>query len=325
MTRALISCGHLQRHFAKFSPEFERFGVEPHLPEIRGQQLDAEDMRRHVVGCAGIIAGDDFIDRSVLEAGKASGLQMVIKWGVGTDSIDKRAASELCVPVYNTPGTFGEEVADLALAFMLLLIRQLHRMHASVVDGGWLKVEGRSPSGMTAGIVGLGSVGRAIARRVHGFGMQAIGSDVVAIDETELARSHVRQRPFERVLAESDIVFIATNLTTENRHLFNGAAFAQMKPDSYLINVSRGPVVDEGALAAALSSKRLAGAGLDVFEIEPLPATSPLRSFENCVFGTHNGSNTREAVDRVNRLTVDMLFHLLGKKTVAGLQPNRVA
>lgn len=325
MTKALITCLHLQRHFDKFRPQYEALGVTPVLPPVPGQQLDAEAMRMHIVGVDAVIAGDDAIDASVIEAGKASGLKAIIKWGIGTDGIDKPKAAELGIPVFNTPGVFSDEVADLAMSVLLMLTRQTHVMHQSVVEGGWLKIEGRSLAGMTAGIIGLGSIGLGIVRRAAAFGMTAIGYDVRAVGPETLNKYGVEQVALDDLYARSDVILVACNLTPENRHLLNAAAFAGMKDGVYVVNVSRGPLIDETALIAALKSKKVAGAGLDVFETEPLPMDSPLRGFSNCVFCTHNGSNTAEAVMRINQMTTDILFDALGLKPVTGFKPNRVA
>jgi D-3-phosphoglycerate dehydrogenase len=325
MTKALITCQHLQRNFEAFRPQYDALAVTPVLPAIPGQQLDARAMRLHLVGCDAVIAGDDEIDASVLEACRDSGLKAVIKWGIGTDNIDKAAAKALGIPVFNTPGVFSDEVADLAMSLLLMLMRGTHLMHQSVIGGGWRKVEGRSLAGMTAGIIGLGSIGLGIARRTAAFGMATIGSDVAAIAPDILRSNGAAQVSLDEVLERSDVILLACNLTAENRHLINAGAFERMKRGAYIVNVSRGPLIDETALAAALTDGRIAGAGLDVFEIEPLPPTSPLRTFDTCVFTTHNGSNTREAVARINQKTTDILFHVLGLKPLTSFNPNRVA
>ena len=172
-------------------------------------------------------------------------------------------------------------------------------------------------------VIGLGSIGQAIARRVLAFGMEAMGYDVRTVPAGQLPG--VRQVAFEVVLRESDVLFLACNLTAENRHLLNAAAFAAMKPGMFLVNVSRGPLIDEAALAAALGSGKVAGAGLDVFEQEPLLAESPLRRFDQCVFTAHAGSSTEEAIARINQMTSDILFHVLGLKPALSFMPNRLA
>ena len=325
MPKVLITCMHLARHFEAYRQQFEGHGVTAVIPPLDGQQFSAPEMVEHIAGMDAVIAGDDAIDASVLDAGKTMGLKAVVKWGIGTDGIDKPHATKIGMPVFNTPGVFGEEVADLAISHLLMLARQTHRMDASVREGGWLKAEGRTLAGLTAGVVGLGSIGQAIARRAGAFGMKVIGSDVHAFAPDDLERIGARQVPLDQLFTEADIVFVACALTAENRHLIGRQAFDSMKPGVFLINVSRGPLVDEAALADAMASGKVAAAGLDVFEAEPLPADSPLRPFaDRCTFSTHNGSNTREAVARINQMTTDIVLDILGLKP-ASFVPNRVA
>jgi D-3-phosphoglycerate dehydrogenase len=325
MPKVLITCMHLARHFETYRPQFEALGVTAVIPPLGGQQFSASEMAGHIAGVDAIIAGDDAIDASVLDTGKSTGLKAVVKWGIGTDGIDKPHAAKIGLPVFNTPGVFGEEVADLAMSHLLMLSRQTHRMDASVREGGWLKAEGRTLSGLTAGVVGLGSIGQAIARRAGAFGMKVIAHDIHPFEAAELEKMGVLQVSLDDLLAEADVVFVACALTAENRHLIGRRAFEQMKPGVFLINVSRGPLVDEAALTDALASGKVAAAGLDVFEAEPLPSVSPLRAFgDRCTFSTHNGSNTREAVARINQMTTDIVFDVLGLKP-AGFTPNRVA
>lgn len=312
MKTLLITCGHLIRHYQKFAGELEGHGIAVTMPKIAGQQLDAAEMLRVIGNQRLVIAGDDFIDRPVLAAGKASGLEAIIKWGIGTDGIDKVAAADLGIAVYNTPGAFSEEVADCAAAYVVCLARGLHLINQSVRSGGWLKFEGTSLAGRTAGVIGLGGIGSATCRRLAAFGMTVIGYDVATLDRPDLEAARVRQVGLDDLLTQSDFIVVACALTLESHHLLSDAAFSRMKQCVRLVNVSRGPVVDEAALIRALETGKVATAALDVFEAEPLPADSPLRRFEQLMFGAHNGSNTTDAVDRVNRLTVDLALDLLG-------------
>lgn len=323
MSKALLTCRHLQRHFEHFKPQYDALGIEAIVPSFEGQQLDADALRALIEGMDAIIAGDDAIDASVIEAGKKSRLKAIIKWGVGTDSIDKAAAERLGIPVYNTPGVFGDEVADLALALLLDVVRRVSLMNQAIRAGEWTRLEGRTLAGKTAGVIGLGSIGQGIARRAQGFGLSVVGYDVRRLAPGEAPG--VAQAELKDVLGQSDILFLACNLTPENRHLLNASAFAAMKSGVVIINVSRGPLIDEAALVAALENGQVAAAGLDVFEIEPLPASSPLRRFEQCVFTAHAGSSTQEAIARINQMTSDILFHVLGLKPDLGFAPNRVA
>ena len=326
MPRALITCSHLQRHFDQLKPQYDALGVSAVLPDIDGQQLDAPAMTSLIEDADAVIAGDDVIDAGVLGAGKASGLQAIIKWGIGTDSIDLAAAAELGLPVFNTPGVFSDEVADLAISHLLMLARRGHEMHASVLRGGWLKPEGRSLAGLTAGVIGLGSVGSGIARRAAAFGMNLVGYDIRAVPPDEHGVKGLRQVDLDTLFATSNVVFVACELTPENRHLLSRAAFARMPDGVLIVNVARGPLIDQAALAEVLESGKVAGAGLDVFEEEPLPPDGPLRAFsERRVFTTHNASNTAEAVARTNQMTTDILFDVLGLRKLERFVPNRVA
>jgi D-3-phosphoglycerate dehydrogenase len=323
---ALITCSHLQRHFDQLRPQYEALGVSAVLPDIDGQQLDARTMASLIEDADAVIAGDDVIDAGVLRAGKASGLKAVIKWGIGTDSIDLAAAAELGLPVFNTPGVFSDEVADLAISHLLMLARKGHEMHASVLRGEWLKPEGRSLTGLTAGVIGLGSIGSSIAMRAAAFGMNLVGYDIRAVPPDEHGVPGLRQVDLDTLLATSNVIFVACQLTPDNRHLLSRSAFARMPDGVLIVNVARGPLIDQAALVEALEAGKVAGAGLDVFEEEPLPPDDPLRAFaERCVFTSHNASNTAEAVARTNQMTTDILFDVLGLRKLERFVPNRVA
>lgn len=323
--RLLVTCGHLQRHIEEFRSELDRLGFELSVPPLTAQQFSAEEMRGHIIDCDTVIAGDDVIDASVLEVGRASRLKGVVKWGIGTDAIDKVAAARLGLPVFNTPAMFSDEVADLATALMLAVARDICRIDYEVRAGRWPRHEGVSLHGKTAGVIGLGNIGRAIVARCKAFGMEVLGYDVSPPPTAMLAPLGVRPAPLDEVLGCSDFLLLACNLTPENRHLIGFDAIAKMKRGSYLVNVARGPLVDETALVDALKRGHVAGAGLDVFEAEPLPADNPLREFPQCVFGSHGGSSTREAIARVNALTIEIAAALCGASDGSLARYNRVA
>ncbi len=324
MPKVLITCMHLVRHFETFGPQYEAAGIEAVIPPLEGQQFSAEEMAEHLAGVDTVIAGDDAIDANALDVGKANGLKAVVKWGIGTDGIDKVHAAAIDMPVYNTPGVFGEEVADLALSHLLMLTRRTHLMDQSVRRGEWLKVEGRSLTEMTAGVVGLGSIGQAIAKRTSAFGMTTIGYDPFEIDAQTLAQAGAEQKPLDEVLERADALLIACALTPENHHLIGHEALSKVKPGVFVINVSRGSLIDETALIDAILDGRVSGAGLDVFEQEPLPKDAALHQVaDRCTFSTHNGSNTREAVARINQMTTDIALDVLGVRK-ASFSPSRI-
>jgi D-3-phosphoglycerate dehydrogenase len=323
--RMLVTCGHLQRHISRYEAEIRGHGIDVWVPKLSGQQFDRDEMADMLPQVDVAIAGDDDLSAPVLEAGVGGKLRGLVRWGIGTDNVDKPRATALRLPVFNTPGMFNNEVADLALGHILSLARSIHKMDRDVRAGRWTRYEGTSLSGKTLGIVGLGGIGRETARRGNAFGMKVIGSDVVNLPADVLAGVGTTQVPFETVLRDADIIVVCCNLTSENHHLFNAAAFAQVKRGVMLVNVARGPIVDEAALVEALKSGAVGSAGLDVFELEPLPADSPLRQFDNCLFGTHSGSSTAEAIQRVNRMSVDIALAMVGIGADQLGRYNRVA
>lgn len=290
-----------------FRSRFDERGIELIEPPVV-QQLSEQRLEELLDGVDGIIAGDDPLTARVLA--RADSLQVISKWGVGTDGIDTEAARKRGIAVTRTPNVFGEEVADVAIGYLVTLARQLHRLHLSVLAGDWLKVEGTSLHGKTVGIVGFGDIGRAVARRAAGFGMRLLTCDP---DEIARPAAEIGASPVELdvLLAESYALVLCCPLTPETRHVIDADALGRMANGSILINVARGPLVDERALVDALESGRIAAAALDVFEQEPLADDSPLRRFEQCVFGTHNGSNTTEAVLRASERAVDNLLREL--------------
>ena len=321
----LITCGHLQRHIGLYRASIEAQGFEVWSPSLRGQQFTEAEMMAFLPQADMAIAGDDFLGASVLAAGVKGRLKGLVRWGIGTDNVDKAAATSLGLPVYNTPGMFNNEVADLAMGHVLNLSRHIHKMDADVRAGRWTRYEGSSLSGKTVGIIGLGGIGRETARRCRAFGMTVIGCDPVSVPAAALAEAGVSQVNFETLITMADIIILACALTDENYHLLNAAAFAKMKKGVMVVNVARGPVIDEAALIDALKTGQVGCAGLDVFETEPLPESSGLRDFGNCLFGTHSGSSTSEAIQRTNTISVDIGLAMLGVNPDYLKNCNRVA
>lgn len=305
----LITCPQMQEVIEHFRGRLEGAGLDLDLPEVV-QALSEEELLPIIGRYDGMIAGDDQITAAVIAG--ANRMRTIAKWGVGVDGIDREAAASRGISVTNTPGAFGDEVADVAMAYILLLARRIHRIDSSVRQGSWPKPTGMTLSGKTLGIVGLGSIGRATARRGAGFGMRVLGHDPSEASREAAAREGVEALELDQLLGESRFLVLCCPLTDENHHLVDAAALAKMRDDAYLVNVARGPLVDEAALAEALSRKSIAGAGLDVFEMEPLPERSPLRGYDSVVLGSHNASNTEEATLRVSAIAVENLLDHIG-------------
>ncbi|MDX6708421.1 MAG: D-3-phosphoglycerate dehydrogenase / 2-oxoglutarate reductase [Solirubrobacteraceae bacterium] len=303
--RVLITCRQMQNCIDEFRPRLEAAQLDLVLPDVV-QQPSEEELIAIIGDFDGMIAGDDPLSMAVLQ--RARRMRIISKWGVGIDGIDLEAAKRLGIKVANTPGVFGEEVADVGIGYVIMLARQLHRIHSSVAGGGWWKHEGRSLCGATLGVAGLGSIGQAVARRGKCFGMQVLAHDPGAVAREAAEAAGIDLLDVEDLFRRSDFLVLCCPLTAENRHMVNASRLELMKAGSYVVNVARGPLVDESALVRALESGRLSAAALDVFEHEPLPADHPLRRFPQCIFGSHNGSNTREGVLRASAKAVDNLL-----------------
>ena len=311
--QVLVTCPHLQKTIDLYRQPLADKGIELEVPLVV-QQLSEEDLLEIIDRFDGVIAGDDPFTARVLENGKR--LKIVAKWGIGLDAIDQEAAARLGIVVQNTPDVFADEVGDVALGYLILLARQLHKIDQAVRRGEWLQVPGITLRGKTLGVIGVGSIGRGIARRGGAVGMSVLGYDVRPIPESVQQELAVQPVTLEALLQQSDFIVLSCNLSAENYHLLSDPQFKMMKPGVRVVNVARGPLIDEAALVNALASGHVAGAALDVFEVEPLPSRSRLREFEQCIFGAHNGSHTRDAVLRVNQIAINNLLAGLGVETV---------
>lgn len=304
--KVLITCKQMQNVFEHFRGRFEERDLDVHLPELPGQQFDERQMIELIADVDGVIAGDDEITAAVMDAGKR--LKVIAKWGVGVDAIDLQAAAERGIPVSNTPGVFGEDVADAALGYLLSLTRHITRIHQAVAQGEWLKIEGTRLAGKTAGVIGFGSIGKATATRLVAFGCDTLVYDPFPEALAGAGALEVTAVSLNELLGRSEVLILCAPLTPDTHHIIDAQALAKLPDGALFVNVSRGPLVDEPALVEALRSGKVAAAALDVFEDEPLAADNPLRDFEQCVFGSHNGSNTREGVMQCSARAVDNLL-----------------
>ena len=305
----LMACRQMQADLPFHLDRLASLGVTFECPQV-DQQLSEDELLGMIDRFDGMIAGDDEVTAAVFDRGWPK-LRVVSKWGVGVDAIDQDAATRLGIVVTNTPGVFDDEVADVVLGYLLMLLRGLHRIDRAVREGTWLKIEGRSASSLTLGVVGVGGIGRAVARRGRVIGMNVLGYDASEVSRSLAAADGVHMTEFDDLLKAADVVSINCPLTPSTLRLFSYREFALMRSGAYIINTSRGRVIDQPALVEALATGKLAGAALDVTEEEPLPAGDPLRGFENVILGSHNASNTREAVRRTSERALENLLREL--------------
>jgi glyoxylate reductase len=255
----------------------------------------------------------DRIDAELLQA--APRLRVVSQMAVGVDNIDGAACTRRRIPVGNTPGVLTETTADLAWALLMATARRIVEAEAYTRSGAWKTWEpmgllGRDVHHATLGIIGLGAIGAAVARRARGFDMRILYHSRTRKPELEQSLG-LEFRPMEELLRESDFVSLHCALTPETRHLIGARELALMKPTAILINTTRGPVVDQQALAEALKAGAIAAAGLDVFEEEPVPLEDPSLALPNVVALPHIGSASVATRGRMSRMAADNLLAAL--------------
>jgi phosphoglycerate dehydrogenase-like enzyme len=257
-------------------------------------------------GCDAVIASmDPFNDRTLSACPQ---LKLVARCGVGIDAIDLGAATRHGVLVTNTPGAMNEAVADYTFGLILAVARRLPESDALMRSGGWGEFRGAAVHGKTLGLIGFGMIGEAVARRSIGFDMPLLIHDPWKADEAAARWPSARFVDLDTLLAESDFVSLHAPNTPETRGMVNDAVFARMKPSAYFINTARGALVEDAALLRALENRTIAGAAVDVYSQEPLPADHPLRHAPNCVLTPHNAFNTVESAERMNSLCAESVL-----------------
>lgn len=309
--QVLITCPPMLRLIEEFKPLFTAKAIKIYCPDVV-QTLSVEELKSLVPQYDGWIIGDDPANREVFTAGKAGKLKAAVKWGVGVDNVDFIAAKELGIPITNTPQMFGAEVADIAMGYVIALARQTFMIDRGVREGQWLKPSGISLANKTVALIGFGDIGRNTAKRLLAADMKVIAYDPYF--KVALGLEAVESALWPERLEEADFIVLTCALTPENKRMLNQEVFAKVKPGIRIVNVARGPLIDEVALNAALVSGQVHSAALDVFEVEPLPPDSPLLNYEQCIFGSHNGSNTVDAVRRASEKAISLLFDFLGVK-----------
>ena len=309
--RVAVTCIQLIRDLELCRQQFEAAGLQPVPASVPGQHLEGDELVAAISNCAGVVAGDDQFTADVLD--RCPDLRVISKWGIGVDGIDREAADRLGIVVRNTPGMFDDEVGDVTMAYIVDVCRHLTAIDRGIRSGGWPKPPGMSLSGAVLGIVGLGGIGRAVARRALVAGMRVVGFDP---SEDSVRRSQelgVETVDLTSLLSVSDVVSVNAPLNPSTFHLIDSIAFSQMKHGVRLVNTGRGAVVSTDALVHAIETGKVAAAALDVMEDEPVPVDHPIRGFESVVFGSHNASNTLQASLRTHVRAIDNLIEELGR------------
>lgn len=310
MYKVLVTCPPMLKsikdgHF----PAVHDF-LELTLPEVR-QALSETQLMDLLPEYDGWIIGDDPATEEVIKSGSRGRLRAAVKWGVGIDNVDIDAMNRYSVKFSYTPDMFGNEVADIALTYLIGLARQTYRIDREVRQGAWPKYTGISLAGKIVGLVGYGDVGKQLTRRLLVLGMQVIVYDPQYAPS--LIDKSVVLETWPEKLGQCDFLVFTCSLNDGNRKMLNTDTLALCKNGINIINVARGGLIDETALIKGLNEDRVSAVALDVMEHEPLPAESSLLGYEQNIFGSHNASNTREAVRTTSELAIAKLAGLLNE------------
>ena len=306
--KILVTCPPMLGMIDSFRHIFKEKGIELSAPNVV-QTLSVEELKEIVPQHDGWIIGDDPATREVFEAGKIGNLKAAVKWGIGVDNVDFDACKDLDIPIINTPDMFGREVADIATGYVIALARETFEIDRAVRDGEWIKPRGISLSGKKVALVGFGDIGQSTAKRLLALDMNVIAYDPFADNSSNLPE--VEREVWPNRVEEADFIVVTCSLTKSSYHMVNADIFKQVKDGVRIVNVGRGPIIDEKSLEDALKSGKVYSAALDVFEVEPLPIDSYLRTHPHCIFGSHNASNTADAVERTSHIAIDKLFNFL--------------
>jgi D-3-phosphoglycerate dehydrogenase len=303
--RVLVSCPLITDTIDDYAAAFEAYDIAYDVPGV-DQQLTETELLDVIDRYDGVLAGDDEFTRAVIEAGDR--LQIIAKWGIGTDAIDIEAAADNNVAVENTPSAFDDEVADVVIGYAIMLTRQLHEIDREVRTGEWVCPRGVSLASKTFGVIGVGNIGATVARRADALGMDVLGTDVKPLPEKLTDDIGTERVERNELLERSDVVSLNCVLTPATREMIGATELDLLGEGGYLINTARGELVDQPALVEALESGAIAGAALDVFTEEPLSADHRLTELDSVILGSHNAQNTEEAVLRVHDRAVDNLI-----------------
>ncbi|MFO1021742.1 MAG: phosphoglycerate dehydrogenase [Planctomycetales bacterium] len=290
-------------------------GFEIVLPPA-GLSLWVEDnLIAALEDCEAIVAGSEPYTPRVLEA--LPKLRVIARWGVGFDAVHLPTADAQKIVVATTPGCNHHAVAEHAIALLMGVARGFPRLDQQVRAGRWMRVSTPRVMGKTIGLLGLGRIGQATATRAIGLGMKVLAYDPFPPKEF-VAQHQIELADLDSVLSRSEYISLHLPCTAETRHIINAKTIARMKPGALLINTARGPLVNEVDLVAALESGHLGGAGLDVFEVEPLPVDSPLLKFDNVLVSGHvagmDNESERDTATKAAQIIISLKHGEIGPK-----------
>ena len=306
--KVLVTAPYILPVLDDFKNFFQQNNIEIIVAEVE-ERMEENDLLPLIGNIDGVICGDDRFTDKVLDA--APKLKVLAKWGTGIDSLNKEGAEKRGITICRTPNAFSEPVADSVMSYILSFARRGPWMDSQMKKGIWEKIPGFALNECTIGIIGVGDCGSAVLRRAAGFGPKLLGNDIRFLDDNLIQTLGVEMVSLGELLEHSDFVTLHCDLNPTSHHLISSEAFRKMKNSAVLLNLARGPVVDELALITALQEGDIAGAALDVFEQEPLPKDSPLTGMDNVMLAPHNCNASPRAWEAVHWNTVEQLLAAL--------------
>lgn len=315
MKKILVSSSHFDTLCTEAGELIRRAGYEiiydPHRAFPAYITREIENMPERCDIAAALIGMDDYTDEGKFKA--MPGLRAVAKFGVGVDNIDLSLAKKYKVKVINAPGQNSNAVAELTVAYMIALLRNIISLHESMQQGEWPRYIGDEIDGKTVGLLGFGAIARLVAEKLRPMGARVIAYDLYPNSE-EAKRLGVELVSLEELILGADIVSLHIPATKDNYHLFDARMLEKMKPGAYLVNAARGALVDLDALAEAILSGHIAGAAIDAFENEPLNKGSEILKCKNIILTPHTGGETKEAYYRVSMSCVKDILRVLNNE-----------
>ncbi|WP_200377256.1 NAD(P)-dependent oxidoreductase [Thiocystis violacea] len=306
--KILISAPYLLPVVGKYRSILEARGCEVVVADVE-ERLEEADLLPIMGDIDGVVCGDDKFTAKVLAASPR--LKVLSKWGTGIDSLDQAECARRGIVIKNISNAFSEPVGDTVLGWMLSFARRFQQQTENMRIGGWEKLPGHALNEKTLGVVGVGNTGKAVIRRAHAFGMRILGNDIVEVDPAFIVQHGMEMTDLESLLKQSDYVSLNCDLNETSEFIMNSRTLALLKPDAVLMNAARGPLIRENDLVEALQAGRIKGAALDVYEHEPLPLDSRLRSLPNVILSAHNANSSPLAWERVHERAIENMMQVL--------------
>jgi D-3-phosphoglycerate dehydrogenase / 2-oxoglutarate reductase len=307
----LITCPPMIVQIDNFIELFNKNNINYFIPNFTAT-VDENELVKLITKFDAWIAGDDLISDKVLKIGSENKLKTVVKWGVGTDNIDYDACKKYNINISHTPNMFGEEVSDVAIGYLLCLSRKLHTIHIGNLNNKWLKPSGDTLVNKKLCLIGFGNIGKCIAKKLIPFEL-----DIWVYDPMYQKNNLLLDKEFEKLkidsfencIEKSEYIITCCSLSKSSFHMINKNSIKTCKKGVKIINVGRGSLVNESDICDLLEEQFVDSVAFDVFENEPLDINNKLRLFPQNIFGSHNGSNTVDAVLKTSYKSIDIILN----------------